>query len=495
MKLKKLIKEITFQQIKGDKDVEVTGLCSNSKRVAPGNLFIAKRGRQTHGAQYIPQAIAAGAVAVLTDIYDPTLREVTQLIHPQIASIEAKLAAQYYQNASHTLFMVGVTGTNGKTTTTFLIKQLVDQLIGTCGLIGTIEYITGLQRYQATHTTPDVITNHKLLREMVLQGCKAAVMEVSSHSLDQGRTQYIDFDVGVFTNLTIEHMDYHGDMEKYCLAKQKLFTSITPSVHPIKKFNKRAIINADSPWHSKILEGSKVDLLSYGIDAQASLQATQIEMTHQGTSFFVRYQNKTAFCESPLVGRYNVYNTLAAIATLLVYGIPLEAIVAKVPTLLPVSGRLQPVPNALGLTIYVDYAHSEDALLNVLQTLKELKPRRIITVFGAGGDRDPAKRELMGKVANTHAQFSIITNDNPRSEDPIHIAQKIAQQFTHPDRYMVELDRFKAINTAIDLATPEDIVLIAGKGHETSQIFSHTIVEFDDYKAASQICLKKLQLK
>lgn len=496
MKLKKLLKEIPFKQFKGSKDIEITGVCANSKLVAPGNLFIAKKGRQDDGALYIPEAIAAGAVAVLTDIYDPSLKSVAQIIHPDVASIEGLLSAIYYQFPSDELFMVGVTGTNGKTTTAFLVKHLLDKLEGPCGLIGTIEYIIGQHRYQATRTTPDVTTNHKMLREMILQGCRSAVMEVTSHALDQGRVQNIDYDAAIFTNLTLDHLDYHHTMENYCMAKNKVFRSLKPEKKKkIKNSTKLAIVNSDSPWHQRMLEGCQAEAFTYGILSDARLKATDIELTPTHTSFKVQYKGKTYSCTWPFIGRFNVYNCLAAISIGLARQAPIDTIIDILQSPPTVLGRLQQVQNPLGLKIYVDFAHSDDALVNVLECLQELKKGRIITVFGCGGDRDQTKRPKMAQAAEEYSDFSIVTSDNPRSEDPEAIARQIIKGFKNSKNYLVELDRRAAILKAIEMATQDDIVLIAGKGHETYQIFAHKTIEFDDAKIAMQTCQQIAQLR
>lgn len=480
MKLKKLLKEIPYKQFKGSKEVEITGICANSKLVSPGNLFIARKGRTEDGSQYIPEAISAGAVAVLTDIYDPSLKEIAQIIHPDVASLEGLIAAQYYQKPSDELLMVAVTGTNGKTTTSFLIKHLLDQLKGPCGLIGTIEYIIGQNRYQATRTTPDVTSNQKMLREMVHQGCQSAVMEVTSHALDQGRVRNIEYDIAIFTNLTLDHLDYHQTMDNYCRAKNRLFRELSKETW--------AIVNVDSPWNKQILDSCSAKKISYALTNSADLTAHNIELTASGTRFELDYKGKKYACTIPLVGRFNVYNCLAAIAVGLTQNVPLETILHILSKAPAVPGRLQPVPNGRGLKIYVDFAHSDDALLNVLECLQELKKGRLITVFGCGGDRDQTKRPKMAQVAEEHSDIAIVTSDNPRSEDPQAIARQIVAGFKYPQRHLVELDRRQAIAKAIQLATPDDILLIAGKGHETYQIFAHKTVEFDDAKVASQIC-------
>lgn len=494
MKLKKLIKDIPVKDVKGSKEVEITGVCGNSKLVAPGNLFIARRGRADDGANYIPEAIAAGASAILTDIYDPSIKGVTQIIHPDVVVTEALLAAHYYQFAGDELFMVGITGTNGKTTTSFLVKHLLDKIFGPCGLIGTIEYIIGQHRYQATRTTPDVTSNHKMLREMLNQGCRSAVMEVTSHALDQGRVANIEYDVAIFTNLSLDHLDYHQTMENYYLAKNRLFRSFDPKTAKKKALPKTAVINSDSPWHLKMIEGCKGEIISYGIESKASLMASDIRLTSSGTTFTVSYKGESVPCSWPLIGRFNVYNFLAAAAVGLVRGVPLADIVSIMEKFPAVPGRLEAVPNELGLKIYVDFAHSDDALANVFECLRELKSGKIITVFGCGGDRDKSKRSKMGQVCDEFSDITIVTSDNPRSEEPETIIREIIQGFKGQGNYIVEVDRRAAIEKAIAIATPDDIILIAGKGHETYQIFAHKTIEFDDRKVASQLCQKKVHL-
>lgn len=495
MKLKKLLKDIPVKEVKGSKEIEITGLCANSKVVSPGNLFVAKKGRVDDGAHYSREAIAAGASAILSDIFDPSLRHVTQIIHPNVSAVESLLAAQYYQFPSHEMFMVGITGTNGKTTTSFLVKHMLDQLNAPCGLIGTIEYIIGKHRYQATRTTPDVISNHKMLREMVLQGCKAAVMEVTSHALDQGRSQNIAYDVAIFTNLTLDHLDYHLNMEHYAQAKEKLFKGL--AAKQTKKafdYPVTAVVNVDSPWHKKMLQECKAKVMTYGFDETADVRASHVKLTASRTYFKVAYQGQDVECSCPLVGRYNVYNCLAALCVGLVRNEPLTKLAEILSTFPSVPGRLEAVPNELGLNIFVDFAHSDDALTNVLECLQEFKKGRIITVFGCGGDRDQTKRPKMAKAAEELSDFCIVTADNPRSESPESISEDIIRGFLKKN-WMIELDRKEAIRKAIGMASSDDIILIAGKGHEKFQIFAHKTIEFDDKKIASQCCTEQLQIK
>lgn len=492
MKLKKLFTGIEGATFKGSKEIEISGVSANSKLVSPGNLFIAKKGKVDDGAKYIGEAIAAGASAVLTDIFDPSCKTAVQVIHPEVASIEGEVAANYYRYPSEELLMVGITGTNGKTTTSFLVKHLLEKLSGPTGLIGTIEYVIGAQRYQATRTTPDVISNHKMLREMCAQNCKAAVMEVTSHALDQGRVKNIDFDFAIFTNLTLDHLDYHHTMNAYCSSKSLLFQNL--GVQPTPKRKKQpafALVNADSPWSSRILEQCRAKVFTYGMESPADLRASSIDFSSKGSVFTLTWQGKTARCHLPLAGRFNVYNGMAAALVGLLLGASLEKVAEAMAHFSPVPGRLEPVENKLGIKVYVDFAHSDDALLNVLECLSEIKSGRIITVFGCGGDRDASKRPKMAEVAEKYSDVVIVTSDNPRTEDPAKIAAEVVRGFHSPGSHVVELDRKEAIGKAINIASEGDIVLIAGKGHEPYQIFAHKTIEFDDRKIAAEQCAKK----
>lgn len=483
MKLKKLIKDIPFKDIKGSKDVEITGLSVNSKLVAPGHLFVAKKGHNDDGTKYIPEAIQGGAVAIVTDLYDPSL-PITQLIDADVSSKEVELATHFYQFPSKELNVIGITGTNGKTTTSFLVKYLLDKVGDSAGLIGTIEYIIGNLRFSATRTTPDVISNHKMLRDMITHGCKSAVMEVTSHALDQNRVKGIEFDVAVFTNLTWEHLDYHGSMEEYAKAKAKLFQGLKPEAY--------ACVNSDSPYAQAMLEKCKAKTIRFGLFSDCDLKAKDIVLTESGTRFHLDYQGKSYPVEIPHVGRFNIYNVLAALSALIASGYKLEALIPLLKNAPTVKGRIEPVPNPLNLKIFVDFAHKEEALINVLECLSEFKNGRILTVFGCGGDRDRGKRPKMAAAAEQFSDIVIVTNDNPRSEDPEAIAREIARGFKK-DSYLIELDRRMAIKKAVMLAMPDDIILIAGKGHETYQIFQHKTCEFDDCKVALEVVLETME--
>ncbi|MBM3208183.1 MAG: UDP-N-acetylmuramoyl-L-alanyl-D-glutamate--2,6-diaminopimelate ligase [Chlamydiae bacterium] len=482
MKLKKIIKHIQNIEVKGSKDIEVTGITSNSKTVVPGNLFIAKKGITCDGSQFIDEAIEAGASAILTDMYNPFLaKNVVQLISKNISFLEGEIANVFYDDPSKSLFTVGVTGTSGKTTTTYMIRYLCEKLIGNTGLIGTVEWIVGNQYFPSTMTTPDIITNLKLMRDMRDSGSQACVMEVSSHALVQRRVDTIDFDVAVFTNLSRDHLDYHKDMEDYASAKARLF-------YLLKDDSKTAVLNADSEWTPVVAKDIRAKKITYGITNLADVTAQDILLSGQGTKFTVCYKEEKLSFSSPLIGLFNVYNLLAAISVGLSKNFSLGKVVEVLSSFHEVPGRLQRVANSRGLDIFVDYSHKPDALENVLKTLNHIKKNKLICLFGCGGDRDQGKRSIMGEIGDKFSDELIITSDNPRSEDPLEIINQILSGVQDLSKVIVEPDRKLAINLAVKKMSKGDILLIAGKGHETYQIFSNSKVKFDDRMIAQESC-------
>ena len=480
VKLKNLFKDIDSVQIRGGKDVDITGISANSKSVGPGFLFIVKRGKTFDGSKFIPEVIEAGAIAILTDTYDPFLTEVYQVIHPNPAAIEFEIAKRFYHDPAKNLEMIGITGTSGKTTTSFLIKYLLEKHHEVCGLVGTVLWMTGKKVFPATHTTPDAITLTRLFSEMVGNGVTTNIMEVTSHALQQNRVQGINFQIGVFTNLTQDHLDYHQTMETYAEAKAILFRSLSSSSW--------AVINVDDPVSSVMTRNCQAHLLTYGLTQFAELRATDLKMSSRSMQFTIHYKGQSELLKTQLIGRFNVYNILAATGVALIQGMSLKEICRAMKSFTGVPGRLERVPNRKRLQVFVDYSHKPDALEKALKTLQEFKKGRLITVYGCGGDRDTKKRPLMGKIAEKLSDISILTSDNPRSEDPAQIASQVLEGCDKPHNIIVELDRQKAIAKAISLATPKDIVLIAGKGHETYQIFAHRTIHFDDREAAKHAC-------
>ncbi len=479
--VRKLFKQIPVRVIKGLKDVEITGVTANSKQVAPGFLFIAKKGLTVDGAEFIQDAIEAGAVAILSDLYNPFL-SVTQVIHKDVASIERAVAESFYNNPVEDLFLVGITGTNGKTTTSYLVKHLLEEVKHPSGLIGTVQFVVGSHILPSTHTTPDLLQLYKLFAEMRGAQCSSCVMEVSSHALHQGRVRGIEFDVALFTNLTQDHLDYHQTMQEYASAKALLFSSLKPGKKP---FEKVAVVNADCPFSALMLKECAARALSYGIDHPCDVKASSLKLSATGLSFTVTFQEQSQLFQSTLIGRYNLYNLLGAIAVGLVRGLSLKEMAEKLKKGVNVPGRLESIPNQKGIHIFVDYAHTDDALANVLTTLQEIKQQgRLITVFGCGGNRDPYKRPKMGAVVEKLSDLAIVTSDNPRQESPEEIIRQILSGLKLPSMALVIPDRQEAIERAIHLAKPGDLVLIAGKGHERQQIFSNQVIDFDDRAVA-----------
>jgi UDP-N-acetylmuramoyl-L-alanyl-D-glutamate--2,6-diaminopimelate ligase len=474
MKLKQLFKEIPVIW-KGNKEAEIEFLTANSKRVAPGTLFVARRGKTGDGHRFIAEAVSAGAVAILTDTYDPFL-STTQIIHRDVNSLEPLLSRRFYHDPASKLSIFGVTGTSGKTTTTFLMRHFLE---GPCGLVGTISWMTGKKVLPASLTTPDLLTLMQLFNEMVEEKCKSAIMEVASHALDQGRVKDVPFKVAIYTNLSQDHLDYHKTMEEYAEVKSRLFISLEPSGV--------AIINGDDAWSSTMIKSCRAKIIRYGLQKDFDLYASHLDISSHGMKFEVHWQGETVLFKTVLIGRFNIYNILAATAGALTQGMCLNAIAKKLENFLGVPGRLERVVNQKNLQVFVDYSHKPDALKNVLQTLTELKKGRIITVFGCGGNRDADKRPQMAAIAESLSDITIVTNDNPRNEDPQEIAKQIITGFKNKN-YLIELDRKKAITQALKLAKQDDIILIAGKGHETYQIFAHQTIVFDDKQMVKEAC-------
>ena len=397
----------------------------------------------------------------------------------------AEAADTWYGRPSDALPVAGVTGTNGKTTTGFLLQHLIAAARGRCGLIGTVQYDTGAGPRPATHTTPDWIALQQLLAEMRDGGCAGAAMEVSSHALQQSRVHRVRFDTAIFTNLTQDHLDYHGSMEAYFMAKAAFFDHLTT-----QGGNKKPVmvVNSDDPWGRKLLrqyEG-KVPAVKFGLSQQADFRASDIRVSMQGTQFKMAARGRTFLVHIPLIGRFNVFNTMAALAAAWSLGLNLREAVAGMARAPQVPGRMQNVAEGKSFRVFVDYAHTPDALENALKTLRDLQPRRLISVFGCGGDRDRTKRPKMGAVSEALSDWTILTSDNPRSEDPESILADIRTGMRGTSAESIT-ERRTAIEKAIGLAGSGDIVLIAGKGHEQGQIIAGAaVLPFDDVKEAQR---------
>ncbi len=468
--------------------VAVRALAIDSRQVRPGDVFLAYPGERSDGRHYIPQAIAAGAVAVLWEPegfeWDPAWR----VPHLPIAGLRHKagfLAAEVYGHPSRALWTVGITGTNGKSSCAHWIAQALTSLGRPTAIIGTLGNGFPGALSASTHTTPDPVSLQKLLREFVQAQARAVAMEVSSHALDQGRVNGVQFQVAVFTNLSRDHLDYHGNMERYAHAKSLLFA--WPGL-------RHAVLNLDDPFGRELADRTRargVAVLGYGFDA-GEVRAFHLEVSPRGLAFDVATPWGEARVESGILGRFNAYNLLAVLTTLGVAGIPLDQAVAALARLEPVPGRMQQIRLPNRPLVVVDYAHTPDALEKVLSTLREVvrdsksaaADARLILVFGCGGNRDRGKRPMMGEVASRLADDVIVTSDNPRNEDPMAIIDDIVAAMG-PNYHVIE-DRAAAIDHAIRHARRQDVVLIAGKGHETDQEIRGRKLPFSDAEVAQR---------
>lgn len=481
MQLKTLAAAIPTKEINGPLEREIEGIYYDSRRVQKNGLYVAVRGAKVDGHQFIDQAIERGATALVVERPETHARATTLVVADSRAAL-ADLAFTFYKKPALSLKMAGITGTNGKTTTTFLLKHICDSAGLRSGLIGTVRYQIGERILPATRTTPESADLQELLAQMVGAGCKAAIMEVSSHAITQERIRGLEWDVAIFTNLTQDHLDFHRTMAEYFDAKASLFTDLTNQ--PNKK-QATSVINLDDRHGEQLVKrlGESTPIITYGLSQRADFRASNYRAEFSGTSFQLDARGRSYLVRVPLIGRFNVSNALAALAAATSLGINLRDAVLSLSKAPQVPGRLEAVPAKRQFQTFVDYAHTDDALLNVLKTLRDLSPRKLICVFGAGGDRDQAKRPLMGRVADQNADFSIITSDNPRKEDPLAIIEGVKKGF-RSDRYEAVPDRAEAIARAIALAQPRDIVLIAGKGHEAYQEFADHTIPFDDLQVA-----------
>ena len=483
MQLKLLAAAISPRQIIGPLDRLVEGIAYDSRRVQKNFLFVALRGEKSDGHQFIDQAIEKGASVIVTEREEKQARATCLVVENSRAAL-ADLAVTFHDRPARRLKMAAVTGTNGKTTITFLIKHICEKAGLRCGLLGTVRYEIGDRVLPAVRTTPESLDVQELLAQMVNAGCKAATMEVSSHAIAQDRTRGLEWDVAIFTNLTQDHLDFHGTMENYFEAKAKLFTDLAGQKTKRKPV---AVINIDDRYGEQLVDRleKKIAIVTYGVSARADFRASNYHPEFAGTSYQLDARGKSYLVRVPLIGRFNVANSMAAVAAACSMGVGLREAILSLSRSPQVPGRLEAVPAKRQFQVFVDYAHTDDALLNVLKTLRELSPRKLIVVFGCGGDRDRQKRPLMGQVVDRNADFGIVTSDNPRKEDPDAIIAEIEKGF-RTSNYEKITDRAKAIARAIELAQPRDIVLIAGKGHEAYQEFADHTVPFDDIQVARQ---------
>lgn len=463
----------------------VRGITYDSRLVEPGDLFCAIPGFRTDGHRYIAEARARGAAALLVERAEVVPPDCAALVVPHSRIGIAQAARVLFDDPSRGLWMVGVTGTNGKTTTTHLIRQVLMAGGIRCGVIGTVHTMVGRETLPSERTTPEAPDLQATLRYMVRAGEGAVAMEVSSHSLALHRVEGVQYDVGVFTNLTQDHLDFHQDMEDYFAAKALLFEGLG---HGDPKGPRRAVLNADDPWAGRLVGLTTVPLLSYGFAASADVRAESVEIGTWGSRFMLWLPDENPVrVQVPLGGRFNVSNALGAVAVGHLAGVPLSRMVEALATVPGVPGRFERVDQGQPFSVVVDYAHSPDGLMNVLSTARELTAGRLVAVFGAGGDRDRAKRPLMGEVVGRLADWPIITSDNPRSEDPDAILRDVAVGVSQAGgRPTLVADRRLAIYEACRAAQPGDVVMILGKGHEGYQVFADRVVPFDDRQVARE---------
>lgn len=469
-------------------DVTISGVQYDSRRVKSGDCFVAMKGETTDGNSYIDSAIAAGAVAVVADSSAEIKPRVgwAQIALGYGRRALGQISANFYSHPAERLSVTGITGTNGKTTTTFLLEAMLAAAGRKSALLGTIEYRIGQQVVPAPHTTPEALELNRFLRQALNQDATEAVMEVSSHALAQERVYGIPYDVAVFTNLTRDHLDYHSDMEDYFSAKQVLFAGC--GTEPPRM----AVLNEDDPYGKKLIDFCRLrgsEVVTYGLES-GDFQARRITLSPKGTQFDLVTSSGSASISSALVGRVNVYNIMAAAAAAQARGCSLAQIAQAVLGVKHVPGRFQRVDRGQPFTVVVDYAHTDDALRNLTTLAREFVAEskgRVITVFGCGGDRDRAKRPLMGRAAAENSDFILLTSDNPRSEDPFKIMHEVLPGLRAAGgEYSIEPDRDRAIRLAIRFAQKGDIVLIAGKGHEKVQITRSGSEAFDDVVAAQR---------
>ncbi|MFA5352595.1 MAG: UDP-N-acetylmuramoyl-L-alanyl-D-glutamate--2,6-diaminopimelate ligase [Thermodesulfovibrionales bacterium] len=487
-------------RVSGETGRDITGIAYDSRSIKGGELFVATRGEHMDGHGFIADALRRGAAAIVFDEAEEGRVAAVREAHPQAAWIPvadprdamAALSDRFYREPSRDMTLIGITGTNGKTTTSYLIKSIAETWGKAVGLIGTISYIIKDSACSAPHTTPEAPDFQSLLRRMVDEGCDCVVTEVSSHALAQKRVDHSRFSAALFTNLTRDHLDFHHSMEEYFQAKKRLFTDLLIP-------HGAAVINADDPYGQRLAAELKAmgrKVLTYSAEgAAADLTATEIRMSFRGTSFTVRYDGLDHPMESLLVGMKNVSNCLSAIAAAVSLGIPWDLIAAAISSFGNVQGRFERVDLGQGFLAVVDYAHTGDALEGLLLTGRQLleschSPGRLITVFGCGGNRDRGKRPEMGRIASGLSDLVIVTSDNPRDEEPMAIIREIEEGIDAAD-YIVLPDRAEAIRRAVAMAAPGDMVVVAGKGHEDYQEISGERHHFSDREVLEDAIRKK----
>jgi UDP-N-acetylmuramoyl-L-alanyl-D-glutamate--2,6-diaminopimelate ligase len=486
MRLQELLKSLHPLSPLTEANPEITSIENDNRKVQQGSLFICIKGYTVDGHDFAQLAVENGAAAILAE--RPLKLDVPVLVVNDTKRAMAVLADAFYEHPTKQLHLIGITGTNGKTTTSHLIEKIFSDAGKKTGLIGTMYTKIGDEILETKNTTPESLTLQKTFKSMVDASVEAAVMEVSSHALDLGRVHGCDYNVAVFTNLTQDHLDYHHTMEEYKRAKGLLFSQLGNTFDV--KHPKFAVLNADDPASETYKKSTAAHVVTYGIDQNADIKAIDIEMTSSGTKFVLQTFGKHFPMEIQLIGKFSIYNVLAGVAAALVSGIAIDQIIGSIENVKGVAGRVELVNAGQNYTVIVDYAHTPDSLENVLKTIQQFAKRKIFVVVGCGGDRDRTKRPLMAKIACQFATDPIFTSDNPRSEDPLAILKDM-EEGVHGENYLVIPDRKQAIAAAIQNAANGDVILIAGKGHETYQIIGKQVHDFDDRLVAKEAIMGK----
>ncbi len=457
-------------------DVEVKELRYNSRKVEKGDVFCCVVGTFADGHKYAAQAVEAGAAALVVE--RQLELDVPQILVENTRVAMAEMAAAYYGNPADEMVMVGITGTNGKTSTSYMLKSIAERMGKKVGLIGTIRNMIGDIIIDTERTTPESVDLQRILRQMKDENVDVVIMEVSSHSLDQKRVHGISYDIGCFTNLTQDHLDYHKTFENYFSAKKLLFAQC-----------KKAVINLDDSYAADMVAGMDIPVMSVGVREQADITASEIDITTRGVQFDFNYRNVTSRFNVPIPGLFSVFNAISAAGIALSLGWTLDSIKYGLEHMVSVSGRLEPLPTGKNeFTVLLDYAHTPDALENLLKTVRGFATGRVVTLFGCGGDRDHAKRPIMGEIAGRFSDFAIVTSDNPRSENPMDIIASVEDGVKKSGcEYIIIESRRDAIEYALKNAKKNDVIILAGKGHENYQEINGGKQHFDEKEIVSEI--------
>lgn len=491
--LSELLKFLHVLRVEGKSNVAVKGLAYHSKQVRPGSIFFCLKGTKADGHDFIAQAVAAGAVAVIIE-EERKVQGAVKVLVPNVRMAMAAISQLFYDSPAAKLRLIGVTGTNGKTTTTYLIEAIMAEQGYKTGLLGTIKYQIGRDTLPVLATTPEAPDLQQALHLMVKSSVRYAIVEVSSHALELNRVSGCDFNLAVLTNVTDDHLDFHQTRSRYLAAKGKLFSQLGGSFYKDSR-PRFAVLNRDDADYEYFLRLSTVQPVSYGIKNPADIRAQDVEVKDSGVKYRLLSPWGEAVFSLKLTGYFNIYNALAATSVALLEGIGLEEIKEALEKIEGVPGRFERIDLGQDFAVIVDYAHTPDGLDNILQTAREFCRGKIITVFGCGGERDRAKRPVMGKIAGRYSDYCILTSDNPRREDPWQIIHEVEAGLKEVkptgNGYTIQPDRYEAIRLGIELARPGDMVIIAGKGHEDYQIFSDHTTPFSDREVAAKIVTRR----